>query len=103
MNLYVALPLAVLAGAGLGLLHFGGLWLTVRRLAASRSPVLLVGASFLARTLLAVAGFYLVMDGSLARALACLLGFIVARQLLVALLGPGRAPAGAREREDTRP
>jgi F1F0 ATPase subunit 2 len=103
MNLFVVLPLAALAGAGLGLLYFGGLWLTVRRLADTRSPVLLFGASFLARTLLAVAGFYVVMDGSLARALACLLGFIVARQLLVSRLGPGRLAAPAREREGARP
>lgn len=103
MSDVATLLLAALAGAGLGLAYFGGLWLTVRRLAGSGRPMLLIAASFLVRTLLVVVGFYLVMDASLARALACLLGFIVARQVLVARLRPGREPAAPREREGARP
>jgi len=103
MNDPGVLVLAAVAGAGLGLLYFGGLWLTVRRLAGSRRPVLLFGGSFLVRTALAVAGFYLVMDGSLARALACLAGFIVVRQVLVARLRPGRKPVAPGGGEGARP
>ena len=103
MSGYMGLVLAAAAGAGLGLFYFGGLWLTVRRLAGSGSPVLLFGASFLVRTALTVLGFYFVMDGSLGRVLACLLGFIVARQLLVSRLRPGREPTSSRGREGARP
>lgn len=103
MSGFMALVLSMAAGAGLGLLYFGGLWLTVRRLAGTRTPVLLFGASFVVRTILTVLGFYLVMDGSLGRMLACLLGFIVARQLLISRLRPERAPAAPRGREGARP
>lgn len=103
MSGYIALVLAVAAGAGLGLFYFGGLWLTVRRFASSRRPVLLFGASFLVRTALTVLGFYFVMDASLARVLACLLGFIIARQVLVSRLRTEREPVALREREGARP
>jgi F1F0 ATPase subunit 2 len=103
MNGFMALVLSMAAGAGLGFFYFGGLWLTVRRLAGSGKPVLLFGASFVLRTILTVLGFYLVMDGSLERMLACLLGFIVARQLLISRLRPEPEPAAPRGREGARP
>lgn len=103
MSGFIALVLALAAGAALGLVYFGGLWLTVRQLAGSGRPALLFGASLLVRTLLTVLGFYLVMDASLARVLACLLGFIIARQLLVSRLRPGREPVARRGREGARP
>lgn len=93
MSVLMALSLAAAAGVGLGLLYFGGLWLTVRRLPDSRRPALLFGASFAGRTALTVLGFYLVMDGSWERMLACLGGFIIVRQVLVSRLQPEREPA----------
>ncbi len=98
----MGLVLAMAAGAGLGLFYFGGLWLTVRRLADTGWPTLLFGASFLVRTTLTVLGFYFVMDGSLGRVLACLLGFIVVRQLLVSRLRPGSEPTSAPGQEGAR-
>jgi F1F0 ATPase subunit 2 len=74
-----ALILALLAGAILGGIFFGGLWLTVRRGASSRRPAVLFLGSLLVRTAAAVAGFYLVSGGDLRRMLACLLGFLLAR------------------------
>ena len=103
MSGFMALMLAVAAGAGLGVLYFGGLWLTVRQLAVSGRPGLLFAASFVGRTVVAVVGFYLVMDSSWERALACLVGFIIARQLLVSRLRPDPEPAVRPGREGVQP
>lgn len=84
MSDILPLVLAGLAGLGLGLFYFGGLWLTVRQLPVSHAPALLVLGSFLGRTALTVLGFYFVMAGRWERLLACLLGFLVMRTVLVA-------------------
>ncbi|MGE0681909.1 MAG: ATP synthase subunit I [Candidatus Binatia bacterium] len=78
------LPLicALLAGIGLGLFYFGGLWLTVQRLPMIRHPALLMLGSFFMRTLVALLGFYVVMSGSWARLLVCFAGFLAIRTLL---------------------
>lgn len=79
-------------GSGLGVLFFGGLWLTVRRLPRARRPGLLAAGSFLARLLLVGAGLWWVARGggwALAAALAALLA---ARELLRRALAPGPAP-----------
>lgn len=99
MSGFMALVLAVAAGGGLGLFYFGGLWLTVRRLPDTGRPALLFGASFVGRMALTLLGFYLVMDGSWERMLACLVGFIIARQFLTSRLRPERLPAVGREKE----
>ena len=85
--------LAVLAGFCLGILFFGGLWMTVRAIPRSRHPVALTVASFWVRTVMVIAGLLLAMDGLWQRALACLVGFILARILLSRWI-PGNKPAG---------
>lgn len=86
---------AVLAGGSLGLLYFGGLWLTVRRVPAARRPALLVAASFLGRLAAAGGGFgILAARGPLALA-AALAAFLGVRLVLVRRLGPGSAGGGA--------
>lgn len=92
MSTALPLLLALVVGLGLGLMYFGGLWLTVRQLGRVRAPTLLFGVSFVLRTVLAVAGMYLVMDGSWQRMLACLAGFIIVRQVMVSRLHPERLP-----------
>lgn len=83
---------AFLAGIGLGVLYFGGLWLTVRYLPEARSPALVALVSFAGRTLLTLLGLYLVMGGRWQRLVACLVGMVVARVALVRRLGPAHAP-----------
>ena len=73
----------LLGGALLGLLHFGGLWATVRRLPAARRPGLLVAASFVTRVALALAGFVLLTAGDARRAVVALAGFVAVRALVV--------------------
>ena len=71
--------LAVLAGAGLGAIYFGGLWWTVRRASTFRRPAVSMLASVLVRMSMALGGFYLVAGDSWQRLLLCLLGFLVGR------------------------
>jgi len=81
-SLAIELSIAASAGLALGLFYFGGLWLTVRKISCSRRPGLLMFGSFVVRLLVTLCGFYLVMDGSLERVLACLAGFLVMRFVL---------------------
>ena len=103
MTPLLPLVLAFAAGLGLGLFYFGGLWLTVRRLPASRYPVPLFLLSFTVRTAVVVVGFYFVMGGRWERALACLVGIVVVRFVLTSRLQPGPAPAAPRDKEGARP
>jgi F1F0 ATPase subunit 2 len=79
------LPLAValLAGAILGAVFFGGLWWTVRKGVASERPALWFAGSLLLRTGLILAGFYFVSEGHWSRLATCLFGFLIARFIVV--------------------
>ncbi|MBB3139232.1 ATP synthase subunit I [Halomonas organivorans] len=89
---------ALLAGAGLGLMFFAGLWLTVRRLAVARHPGIWLLASAALRFALALGGLlWLVSRGGASAGLVGVLGFALARWALARRLGP-RVAAG-----ETRP
>lgn len=68
----------LLAGFGLGVLFYGGLWMTIRALPGSRHPTLLALGSFWGRTALVLAGLTLAMAHRWQNGIACLAGFIVA-------------------------
>jgi F1F0 ATPase subunit 2 len=78
-----ALALAFFAGALLGLLFFGGLWWTVQWGIVSERPALWFFGSMLLRTSLILAGFYFVSQGHWSRLAMCLLGFLIARLIVV--------------------
>lgn len=78
--------LILLAGLGLGVVFYGGLWLTVRALPKSRHATLLVLLSFWGRTGVVIAGLIMAMDASWQKALVCLMGFTAARVLLARLV-----------------
>jgi len=90
MNETLALALAGLAGAALGAIFFGGLWWTVRRGVSSGHPALWFLGSGLLRTSLVVAGFYFVGGGQWQRLVGALVGFIVARFVVMWLTRPSR-------------
>ena len=74
---------SVVIGSVLGVFYFGGLWLTVRRVATDEQPALLLFVSFLVRSGVVLSGFYFVTDGRWERLVACLAGFLAARTLLI--------------------
>lgn len=74
---------AFAVGAALGTLYFGGLWITVRRLASSPQPAFLMFVSYLLRVGVVLTGFYLVMDGRWEPLAASMVGFLLARSLVV--------------------
>ncbi len=84
----VDLLLATLAGTALGAIFFGGLWWTARRGAASPQPALWFLGSLLLRMGIVLSGFYAVAGGHWERMLACLLGFVVARAVVMRLTRP---------------
>ena len=91
MSDILALALALFAGALLGVFFFGGLWWTVQKGVASERPALWFLGSLLLRTSLILAGFYFVSQGHWSRLVACLLGFLIARIIVVRRLT--QAPA----------
>ena len=74
---------ALAVGAVLGAFYFGGLWITVRRVAIAGQPALLLFLSFLLRAGVVLLGFYFVMDGRWERLVACMAGFLLARSMLI--------------------
>ncbi len=73
--------LVFFAGMVLGLIYFGGLAWTVRRLVAG-GGVLLTAGSFLLRGALLLAGFWLLAGTHAEYWIACLVGFTAARVVL---------------------
>lgn len=84
MNSIDWIPLSGALGGGtlLGILFFGGLFWTTEHLMHCKWPQAVLVTSFAMRTLIVVVGFYWLMDGAPARALAALLGFVAARSIL---------------------
>ncbi|MGI5951253.1 MAG: ATP synthase subunit I [Brooklawnia sp.] len=97
MNQLFTLALLLLAGAGLGLVYFGGLWLVVRRLAQWRHPGLVMLASLVVRTTVVVLGFWVLLDGQWQRAVAMLIGFVLARIVFARRVRPQDVPAPASQ------
>ena len=83
MNDNLDLALALAAGLLLGAFFFGGLWWTVQKGLASERPALWFFGSLLLRTGTVLAGVYFAAQGHWSRLAACLLGFVIARILIV--------------------
>ncbi len=77
MNSYSPFILSAVAGMGLGLVFYGGLYLTVTHGLRSPRPGLWFFGSFLLRMSLVLTGLYFVSEGQWQRIIACLSGFIV--------------------------
>jgi F1F0 ATPase subunit 2 len=101
----LALLLALLAGALLGVVFFGGLWWTVQKGVESESPALWFLGSLLLRTGLILAGFYVAAQGHWSRLAACLLGFLIARIIVVRRLTrpPSEEPTRLEEEGNIAP
>jgi F1F0 ATPase subunit 2 len=73
----------LLGGVVLGALLFGGLWLTVTRLAAGRASVLLAPLSLLARLAVLSAGLVLAARFGAITLVACAVGVLAVRTVVV--------------------
>src|SRR5664280_2852283 len=83
MNETLSLMLTLVMGGMLGAIFFGGLWWTVRKVVSSRWPAFWLLGSMLLRTGITLAGFYFVAGGHWERLLVCLLGFVIARLMVI--------------------
>ncbi len=91
-----SLSLILLAGFGLGLLFYGGLWITVRALPESRHAVVLALGSFWGRTAATTAGVVVLADGRWENALVCVAGFAAARVVVARWISAASARQGTR-------
>ena len=93
--------LAALAGLLMGVLFYGGLWWTVRKGLSSRRPALWFTASLLLRMGVAMVGIYWVGQAfghsTWPPLLLCLLGFVLARPLVLGLTRSRPPPRSATE------
>ncbi len=86
INIYSLLYLLV--GLGLGLLYFGGLWLTIKNMNQARSPIVLTLGSFILRTgAVFLVLIYVARQGDWENILILLAGFIVSRIFLSRMIG----------------
>jgi F1F0 ATPase subunit 2 len=83
MNENLLIIAAFVAGMMLGTLFFGGLWLTVKKSVIAKVPWLWILGSFILRAGIVMIGFYFIGSGNWQRLVSCLLGFIVARFLII--------------------
>ena len=85
MNEIIIMTAALVAGVLLGTFFFGGLWWTVRRGVTAKNPALWFLGSSVLRTGVVLAGFYWVARADWKKLLFCLLGFVVARFIVMRL------------------
>ncbi|BBO76329.1 hypothetical protein DSCW_37460 [Desulfosarcina widdelii] len=79
--------LAFLWGAFLGLIYFGGLWLTLKTAPDKRRPVRWLAISFVARLTMAMSGFWIILRMNPAVFFCTLAGFFLVRIVLTRMLG----------------
>ncbi len=92
---------AVFVGALLGVFFFGGLWWTIQKGMASNWAALWFVGSLLLRTTAVMAGFYLVSQHHWSRFVACVVGFLLARFVVVKWLGQHPATVQATLAKET--
>ena len=82
MNEIINLLPGLLAGIGLGIVFFGGLWLTIQKGLQSKKSGLIFTGSFIIRMTVILVGFYYVGANDWQMMLACLAGFLIARLVI---------------------
>ncbi len=92
MNDVLNLLPAIFGGIILGILFFGGLWLTVLKGLNSKRPAVIFMVSLILRMVIVVLGFYYVGANSWQKMLACLGGFLIARIVVFHLTKKDKQP-----------
>lgn len=93
MSIPILLIIQCVAGAIIGVLYFGGLWLTLNQLTESRRWGLWLGVSFLVRATLTVTAFWFLGAGDWRRLLALATGFTIVRFLSIKRIRPEPLPS----------
>jgi len=89
--------LGLLAGLALGVIFFGGLWLTTRRLSRSRNVFVLVLGSFAGRSIVSLAGLFLVIKlAGFSGVIGSLAGFAAMQIVFLRLSMKGTGPGYPR-------
>lgn len=88
------LLLGFTAGLLLGTAYFLGLWWTLRWVVRRPHAGAVLAVSWLGRTAIVVGGFLVVARGDWRRLVACLVGFLVGRSLIVHRIGIEPSPRG---------
>ena len=83
MNETGEIVLTLIAGILLGIFFFGGLWWTTKRGLLSKTPALWFLTSLFIRLVITISAFYFISHDHWEKALICLVGFIVARRIVV--------------------
>ena len=93
MNEILILVFDLVMGVLIGIIFFGGLWWTVRKGLASKQIMLWISGSLAVRMSIALVGFYFIGANHWERMLVCLLGFIIARVIVMRILRILKKPA----------
>ena len=83
MNDFILKLLVFIAGVALGVLFFLGLWFTVKKALNSKRPVVWFLGSAIIRLSITLLGFYYLTMGNWINMIICLLGFILARFIVL--------------------
>ncbi|MDD5761751.1 MAG: ATP synthase subunit I [bacterium] len=92
MNERLTMVMALVSGGLIGAMFFGGLWWSVRKGISSKQPALWFLGSLLLRMSIALACFYIIARGHWERLLVCLLGFAIARLIVMRLTRAAEKP-----------
>ncbi|MDA8161402.1 MAG: ATP synthase subunit I [Desulfobacteraceae bacterium] len=103
MNETLGLALSLAAGVLLGAVFFVGLWWTVLKGVATKRPAAWFLGSLILRSIISLAGFYLVSDDNWKRMLMCLSGFVIARLICTRLQRTDEKPARLAQEADHAP
>lgn len=88
MNINIYTLISLFIGLILGLLYFAGLWLTVKNMQKSRSPVALTLVSFFLRTAtVLLVLIFVARQGNYINIITLLAGFIIGRLILSRRIG----------------
>lgn len=82
----LAITLPFLTGSTVGWLFYGGLWLTVCKVVTTKRHPLWLPASLLARTIITLVVFFLIFAANSKNFAYCIVGFILARLLVLQLV-----------------
>ena len=83
MNDIFFLLITMIASLILGIIFFGGLWWTIHKGLESKYPAAWFILSFIIRTSIVLVGFYFILDSQWERIVAAVLGFLIARLLIM--------------------